>query len=70
MKARVAGRKALHVSCQSCCYWDANADLDDEGECRRFPPKLFDASDDGDGFGLWPFTAASSWCGEWKSKAG
>jgi len=37
---------------------------EDEGECRRFPPPLFDGT-----IGCWPLIRGKSgWCGEWEAK--
>lgn len=46
--------------CQTCSYWDREADSD-RGLCRRNPPAGY-----GDGdrpIGEWPVTGIADWCG-------
>jgi len=54
--------------CSTCRYWDRPA-ADIVGRCRRHPPcRSEKRSTHGVSYGVWPFTEARDWCGEWEQQ--
>ena len=60
--------------CEYCSYWHASLDDPTEfGQCRRYAPKPFVCSVDGDAneweahrYVKWPDCHSDNWCGEFK----
>ena len=59
-----------NAHCRTCRFWRQRRvqdEADDWGECRRMPPALPEVADERlVGAGVWPFTKAADWCGEWE----
>lgn len=62
-----------NTRCNSCRFWRRRRvqdEADDWGECRRMPPALPEVDDERLVVaGVWPFTKAGDWCGEWEEAA-
>ena len=62
-------RKNKMGNCKNCEYWIKNESvkrkncMDYQGECRRTSPDI-----DRNGFGVWPMTSESDFCGKFKKK--
>lgn len=56
-------------SCETCAWREViiteteDGELDPAGECRRFPPRVFEW--DGELVTLFPQVCGNEWCGEW-----
>lgn len=54
--------------CDNCVFWlppeDIAPNMDEEGECRRFPPVRKNSN----GHGEWPETYPDEWCGEFRQR--
>lgn len=56
-------------SCWRCRWFDRDEDFEaDEGFCRRFPPVLIDADEDGEVIVAWPSVGILEWCGEFEDE--
>jgi hypothetical protein len=59
-------------NCSHCLYWREKTGEADEvrwGECRRYPPTLFAATDENGDQIPWPMqtqTEPEDWCGEFR----
>ncbi|MFD2158049.1 hypothetical protein ACFSW8_03965 [Rubritalea tangerina] len=55
-------------TCAACAYWDSSNGS--EGNCRRSSPQtvVFEVSSEKKLTTVFPVTASSDWCGEYKEK--
>lgn len=61
---------AMQGSCSTCWHWERDG-ASESGECHRFPPFVHSEPDEDGGVGLfsvWPQTALTDQCGEFKPK--
>lgn len=61
----------MNATCDSCRWWeDEHEDPEGSGICRRYAPKprVFEDSDVGPKYPIWPLTLNTEWCGEHQHK--
>ena len=68
MKKKTPKLEEMPETCQTCRFFHLDAQKDEAGFCRRFPPVFVPGDEEAEGGWSFAVTWFDGWCGEHKGK--